>query len=138
MRRVFRNVLWDKLNVMETIMLLDGSVDWKVGDPLFGALVNLPMALSMPGWPEAIFILIVAVLLFGGKKLPELARGLGQALGEFKKARDEFEREIRNATEVEVKMATDRQPSQPSPEASPGSVYTEAEASGSKGIEKPT
>ena len=54
-----------KLNVMETIMLLDGSVDWKVGDPLCGALVNLPMALSMPGWPEAIFILIVAVLLFG-------------------------------------------------------------------------
>lgn len=128
-----------KLNVMETIMLLDGSVDWKVGDPLCGALVNLPMALSMPGWPEAIFILIVAVLLFGGKKLPELARGLGQALGEFKKARDEFEREIRNATtEVEVKTATDRQPSQPPPEASPGSVHTEAEASGSKGIEKPT
>ena len=138
MRRVFRNVLWDKLNVMETIMLLDGSVDWKVGDQLCGALVNLPMALSMPGWPEAIFILIVAVLLFGGKKLPELARGLGQALGEFKKARDEFEREIRNATEVEVKTATDRQPSQPPPEASPGSVHTEAEASGSKGIEKPT
>ena len=72
------------------------------------------------------------------EKLPELARGLGQALGEFKKARDEFEREIRNATEVEVKTATDRQPSQPPPEASPGSVHTEAEASGSKGIEKPT
>ena len=128
-----------KLNVMETIMLLDGSVEWKVGDLLYGALVNLPIALSMPGWPEAIFILIVAVLLFGGKKLPELARGLGQALGEFKKARDEFEREIRNATaEVEVKTPTDKQPRQPPAEASPGFVDSEGEVSGSKGAEKPT
>ena len=79
-------------------MLLDGSADGNVGDPLCGALVNLPIALSMPGLPETVFILIVVVLLFGAKKLPELARGLGQALGEFKKARDEFEREILNAT----------------------------------------
>jgi sec-independent protein translocase protein TatA len=50
--------------------------------------MNLPVALSMPGWPETLFILVVVVLLFGAKKLPELARGLGQSLGEFKKARD--------------------------------------------------
>ena len=122
-------------------MLLDGSADGNVGDPLCGALVNLPIALSMPGLPETVFILIVVVLLFGAKKLPELARGLGQALGEFKKARDEFEREILNATtaEVKVKSPTDKQPDQPpSPEASPGSVPTEGEVSGSKGTEKPT
>ena len=46
--------------------------------------MNLPIALSMPGWPETLFILVVVVLLFGAKKLPELARGLGQSLGEFK------------------------------------------------------
>jgi Sec-independent protein translocase protein TatA len=34
---------------------------------------------------------------FGAKKLPELARGLSQSLGEFKKARDEFERELRSS-----------------------------------------
>ena len=46
------------------------------------------------GMPEMMMIFIVALLLFGAKKLPELARGVGKAMGEFKKARDEFEREI--------------------------------------------
>jgi len=69
----------------------------------------------MPGWPETLFILIVIVLLFGAKKLPELARGIGQSLGEFKKARDEFEREVRKSTaDLEVKEPTDKQPHQPS------------------------
>ncbi len=78
--------------------------------------MNLPIALGMPGWPEMMFILVVLVLLFGAKKLPELARGLGQSLGEFKKARDEFEREIRKSTaaEPEVKEPADKQPHQPS------------------------
>jgi sec-independent protein translocase protein TatA len=78
--------------------------------------MNLPIALGMPGWPEMMFILVVVVLLFGAKKLPELARGLGQSLGEFKKARDEFEREIRKSAtaEPEVKEPADKQPHQPS------------------------
>ncbi len=71
----------------------DGSVDCKARNPLWGILMNLPIAFSIPGWPETLFILVVVVLLFGAKKLPELARGLGQSLGELKKARDEFERE---------------------------------------------
>jgi sec-independent protein translocase protein TatA len=46
------------------------------------------------GGQEMIVVLLVVLLLFGARKLPGLARGLGKSMGEFKKARDEFEREI--------------------------------------------
>ena len=36
------------------------------------------------GWPEGVLILVVVLLLFGGRKLPELAKGLGKGLREFK------------------------------------------------------
>jgi len=71
-------------------------------------------ALSMPGWPEIVFILVIVLLLFGAKKLPELARGLGQSLGEFKKAREEFEREVKKSSaELEIKEAPDKEPHKP-------------------------
>ncbi len=38
------------------------------------------------GWQELLLILIVLLILFGGKRLPELARGLGSGIKEFKKA----------------------------------------------------
>jgi TatA/E family protein of Tat protein translocase len=76
--------------------------------------MNMLVALSMPGTPEIIFILVIVLLLFGAKKLPELARGIGQSLGEFKKARDEFEREVhKSAASVEVKEAAGKQPLNP-------------------------
>lgn len=58
------------------------------------------------GAPEMIMIFVVILLLFGAKKLPELARGIGKSMGEFKKARDDFEREItRGEEESKVKSA---------------------------------
>ncbi len=42
-------------------------------------------------------IFVIVLLLFGAKKIPELARGLGKSMGEFKKARTEFEDEIKRA-----------------------------------------
>jgi len=72
--------------------------------------MHMPIALGMPGWPEIVFILVIVLLLFGAKKLPELARGLGQSLNEFKKARDEFEAEVhKSAAQIEVKPAPDKQ-----------------------------
>jgi sec-independent protein translocase protein TatA len=63
------------------------------------------------GMPEMMMIFIVILLLFGAKKLPELARGVGKSMGEFKKARDEFEREITRAeTETRVKEVTGKEP----------------------------
>jgi sec-independent protein translocase protein TatA len=68
------------------------------------------LALSMPGGPELVFIFVIILLLFGAKKLPELARGLGRSLGEFKKAREEFEREIhKTAADVEIKEDPNKQ-----------------------------
>lgn len=46
------------------------------------------------GGQEMIILLIIVLLLFGAKKIPELARGMGKGLGEFKKAKHEFDDEI--------------------------------------------
>jgi len=52
------------------------------------------LAFGMPAAPEWIFIGILALLLFGPKKLPELARGFGKAMRELQKAKEDFQREI--------------------------------------------
>jgi sec-independent protein translocase protein TatA len=44
--------------------------------------------------PDLIVILLIILVLFGAKKLPELARGMGRAVKEFSAARDEIEREL--------------------------------------------
>ena len=44
--------------------------------------------------PDMMVILLIVFLLFGAKKLPELARGMGRAVKEFSTARDEIEREL--------------------------------------------
>jgi len=56
--------------------------------------MNPLFALGMPGMQELLLILVIVLVLFGAKRLPELARGLGQSMNEFRKAKDEFEREI--------------------------------------------
>jgi sec-independent protein translocase protein TatA len=44
--------------------------------------------------PDMIVVLLIVLLLFGAKKLPELARGMGRAVKEFSAARDEIEKEL--------------------------------------------
>jgi sec-independent protein translocase protein TatA len=62
------------------------------------------------GGPEMIMIFVVILLLFGAKKLPELARGVGKSMGEFKKAREEFEREITRSEEEVRHSDSDESP----------------------------
>lgn len=57
------------------------------------------LAFGLPGGPEWFIILLIVILLFGAKKLPELARGLGRSLEEFRKARTDVEREINKAAD---------------------------------------
>ena len=62
---------------------------------------------------DGIIIFMVVLLLFGAKKLPELARGLGQSLNEFKKAREDLEGEFKAGQQdlnTSPRPATNRQP----------------------------
>jgi sec-independent protein translocase protein TatA len=52
--------------------------------------------LSLPGGMEWVIILFVVLLLFGGKKIPELMRGLGKGIREFNNARNSIESEIKD------------------------------------------
>jgi len=61
---------------------------------MFDIIFPESMGLLDPGPELIILILIVLILLFGSRKIPELARGLGRAMGEFKRGRLEIEKEI--------------------------------------------
>jgi sec-independent protein translocase protein TatA len=67
------------------------------------------------GMQEMMLIFLIILLLFGAKKIPELARGIGKGMGEFKKAKEDFEKEIK-VGEVEGKANWEK-PSTPAPAA---------------------
>ena len=60
--------------------------------------MNIMLAGILGGW-EMVTILVVVLILFGAKKVPELAKGLGQGIREFKKASREVTDELQNAAE---------------------------------------
>jgi len=62
------------------------------------------------GGQELILLLLIILVLFGAKKLPELARGMGQAIKEFQKAKDEFSDELHSAGKTDVAAKPDVRP----------------------------
>ena len=66
------------------------------------------------GGPELLIILVIILLLFGAKKLPELAKGLGKSMKEFKKATQEVQEDFQEAMDsVETDKKTPAKPSEP-------------------------
>jgi TatA/E family protein of Tat protein translocase len=62
--------------------------------------MNHPLAfIEGIGGPELLMIMFIVLLLFGANRLPDLARGLGRAMREFKKATSGVEQEVRRAME---------------------------------------
>ncbi|MBI4265775.1 MAG: TatA/E family twin arginine-targeting protein translocase [Acidobacteria bacterium] len=57
------------------------------------------------GMPELIIILVIALIIFGPRKLPELGRSLGKSLGEFKRASNE----LRSTLEEEIRVEEQRE-----------------------------
>lgn len=72
---------------------------------------------------DTIVILVIALFLFGGKKLPELARGLGQGIREFKDASEGVKRDIQDQINREVEKketpAASTPPAEPQQPAAP-------------------
>jgi len=62
------------------------------------------------GGPEMLLIMFIVLLLFGANRLPELAKGLGKSIREFKKAAGGVEEEVRRAMEEEPAMPAPKPP----------------------------
>jgi len=67
---------------------------------------------NLGGW-EIILILAIVLILFGAKKLPELAKGLGQGIREFKKATDNASEGMRHAIEGTLPVSSRHLPQAP-------------------------
>ena len=79
---------------------------------------------------EMVIILVIALIVFGPRKLPELGRSLGKSLGEFKRASNE----LRNTLDEEIRVEERRTPKAAAPKAAaPKSATTGAPG----GVEEP-
>ena len=76
------------------------------------------------GMPELIIIFMIALIIFGPRKLPELGRSLGKSLGEFKRASNE----LRNTLDEEIRLEEQRVERTPEP-ARPAAVVDAARPS---------
>ncbi|WP_254534517.1 twin-arginine translocase TatA/TatE family subunit [Halomarina litorea] len=68
---------------------------------------TIPLFVAPPGGLELLVILLVLALLFGPSKLTSLAHAAGRSTGEFRKGREEIEREIRTTAGFDTTTASD-------------------------------
>ena len=87
--------------------------------------------LAMLGWTEIAVIVFVVLLLFGAKKLPELARGMGKGIREFKRASSDIQYELESSQHEEEKPRPRRRKEKPAEaaEAEVENKETKAESS---------
>jgi sec-independent protein translocase protein TatA len=96
----------------------------------------IPLQFGLPGGPELLIILLIAVLLFGANKIPKLARSTGEAMGEFQKGREEVEQELQNMREGATGESTDTEESGTS--SSESDTYEVADAESESETEEET
>lgn len=72
-------------------------------------LFNTEFLLSMPGGSEWILILLVVLLFFGGKKIPDLMRGIGKGVREFNDAKESVKKELDEGMKAKDKSPEQRE-----------------------------
>ena len=80
---------------------------------MLSTLSSVNLLLSMPGGSEWILIILVVLLFFGGKKIPDLMRGIGKGMREFNDAKDNVKSEIEKG--MNTKTEKDLTPVTPTP-----------------------
>jgi len=78
------------------------------------------------GWPEIVCILIIVLVMFGAKRVPELMKGLGSGIKEFKKASREVQDEVQRAIDEEPEPP--RKPPAPADPKSAGNLSRDQSA----------
>ena len=68
---------------------------------------------GLPVGPEVLVIVLIAILLFGANKIPQLARSSGEAIGEFQKGKQEVEQELQEmrSEDSEISEGAEAEPS---------------------------
>jgi sec-independent protein translocase protein TatA len=98
--------------------------------------MNTIVAGMLGGW-EIVLILAVVLILFGAKKLPELAKGLGSGIKEFKKATREVTEELQSAVEDDYTPPPPQQTRKLSPsESKPAETVAQSPAPASEEVRK--
>ena len=77
------------------------------------------------GGPEVILILVIALIVFGPRRLPEIGKSMGKMLAEFRKASNDFKRTIED--ELEAEKAREVKPIEPAPPARAPDLTSSAE-----------
>lgn len=65
--------------------------------------MHTSLLIAMPGWTEMLIIALFIIIFFGAKKIPEIARGMGKGIREFKDATKEIKNEIKEGSGEEKK-----------------------------------
>lgn len=90
------------------------------------SFTSSPAFIDGIGGPEMVMVFLLVLLLFGGKKLPEFAKGLGKSVREFKRAASGVEDEIRRA--IDSAPSSDAPPPKPAPRIAPPKATAPAAA----------
>jgi TatA/E family protein of Tat protein translocase len=78
------------------------------------------------GWAEILMILVVALIIFGPRKLPELGKSLGQSLAQFRRASEDFKRTWEDEVEMEKRRIEESMGEPPNPDENWRMVYDES------------